>query len=43
MATQSPGTADSTGVDHGVRGPEDVTAALDLFGRRYQSTAGDDS
>ena len=36
-------TPDSTGVDHAVHGPEDVTAVLDLFDRRYRSIRGDDS
>jgi hypothetical protein len=35
-------TPDSVGVDHGLRGPEDVTAVLELFDRRYRDVRGDD-
>jgi hypothetical protein len=35
-------TTDSTGVDHAVRGPDDVTAVLELFDRRYRNVRGDD-
>jgi hypothetical protein len=34
-------TSTSTGVSHAVRGPSDVTAALELFDRRYQDIRGD--
>jgi len=33
---------DSTGVDHALRGPDDVTAVLELFDRRYREVRGDD-
>jgi len=35
-------TRDSTGVSHDVHGPADVTAALELFGRRYREVRGED-
>jgi Family of unknown function (DUF5519) len=35
-------TPDSTGISHGVHGPADVTAVLDLFDRRYRDVRGDD-
>ena len=35
-------TATSHGVSHGLRGPSDVTAVLDLFDRRYREVRGDD-
>jgi len=34
-------TAESIGVSHDVRGPSDVTAALELFDRRYRDVRGD--
>ncbi len=34
-------TAESIGVGHAVRGPSDVTAALELFDRRYRDVRGD--
>ena len=34
-------TPDSVGVSHDVRGPSDVTAALELFDRRYHDLRGD--
>jgi hypothetical protein len=34
-------TSDSSGVSHEVRGPSDVTAALELFDRRYHDIRGD--
>jgi hypothetical protein len=34
-------TPDSTGVSHSVNGPSDVTAALDLFDRRYREVRGE--
>ena len=33
---------DSDVVSHGVHGPEDVTAVLELFDRRYRDLRGDD-
>jgi hypothetical protein len=36
-------TPDSTGVSHGVHGPADVTAALELFDRRYREVRGEDA
>ena len=35
-------TLDSYGVSHGVHGPADVTAVLDLFDRRYRDVRGED-
>jgi hypothetical protein len=34
--------ADSGGVSHGVEGPSDVTAVLELFERRYRDLRGED-
>jgi hypothetical protein len=34
-------TVESIGVSHDVRGPSDVTAALELFDRRYRDVRGD--
>jgi hypothetical protein len=33
---------DSSGVSHGVHGPSDVTAVLELFDRRYREVRGED-
>jgi Family of unknown function (DUF5519) len=33
---------DSPGVSHGLHGPGDVTAVLELFDRRYRDVRGDD-
>jgi hypothetical protein len=35
-------TPDSSGVSHGVHGPADVTAVLELFDRRYRDVRGED-
>jgi hypothetical protein len=35
-------TADSFGVSHPIRGPSDITAALELFDRRYRDVRGED-
>ena len=35
-------TPESTGVSHGVHGPADVTAVLELFDRRYRDVRGED-
>jgi luciferase-like monooxygenase len=35
-------TPDSSGVSHDLRGPSDVTAALELFDRRYREVRGED-
>lgn len=35
-------TPDSYGVSHGVHGPADVTAVLELFDRRYRDVRGED-
>jgi Luciferase len=35
-------TAESTGVSHGLHGPSDVTAVLELFDRRYREIRGAD-
>jgi hypothetical protein len=35
-------TPGSYGVSHGVHGPADVTAVLDLFDRRYRDVRGED-
>jgi hypothetical protein len=34
-------TPDSTGVSHGLHGPADVTAVLELFDRRYRDVRGE--
>jgi len=34
-------TPDSTGVSHGVHGPADVTAVLELFDQRYRDVRGE--
>ncbi len=36
-------TPESTGVSHEVHGPEDVTAVLELFDRRYRDVRGEDA
>lgn len=41
-AEQADSTADSYGVSHGVHGPADVTAVLELFDRRYRDVRGED-
>lgn len=35
-------TPDSSGVSHGVHGPSDITAVLELFDRRYRDVRGED-
>jgi hypothetical protein len=35
-------TDESIGISHGVHGPSDVTAVLELFDRRYRDVRGDD-
>lgn len=35
-------TPDSAGVSHGLHGPADVTAVLELFDRRYRDVRGED-
>jgi Family of unknown function (DUF5519) len=35
-------TLESSGVSHGVHGPADVTAVLELFDRRYREVRGED-
>jgi hypothetical protein len=35
-------TPDSAGVSHGIHGPSDVTAVLELFDRRYRDVRGED-
>jgi hypothetical protein len=35
-------TPDSRGVSHGIHGPADVTAVLELFDRRYRDVRGED-
>lgn len=35
-------TPASTGVSHGLHGPSDVTAVLELFDRRYRDVRGED-
>jgi hypothetical protein len=35
-------TPDARGVSHGVHGPADVTAVLELFDRRYRDVRGED-
>lgn len=35
-------TPESSGVDHDLRGPSDVTAVLELFDRRYRDVRGED-
>ncbi len=42
-AESADATLDSTGISHGVHGPSDVTAVLELFGRRYRDIRGDDA
>ncbi len=34
-------TGGSTGVSHSIRGPADITAALELFDRRYRDVCGE--
>ncbi|MDQ6806068.1 MAG: DUF5519 family protein [Actinomycetota bacterium] len=41
-ADQAATTPDSYGVSHGIHGPADVTAALELFDRRYRDVRGED-
>jgi hypothetical protein len=41
-AEQAATTLDSYGVSHGVHGPADITAVLDLFDRRYRDVRGED-
>jgi hypothetical protein len=41
-AEQAATTLSSYGVSHGVHGPADVTAVLDLFDRRYRDVRGED-
>ena len=36
-------TPDSHGVSHGIHGPADVTAVLELFDRRYRDLRGEDA
>ena len=36
-------TPESRGVSHGVHGPPDVTAVLELFDRRYRDVRGEDA
>jgi hypothetical protein len=36
-------TPESSGVSHGLHGPADVTAVLELFDRRYRDVRGEDS
>lgn len=35
-------SASSSGVSHSIRGPADITAALELFDRRYRDVRGED-
>jgi hypothetical protein len=35
-------TLESSGVSHGIHGPADVTAVLELFDRRYRDLRGED-
>jgi Family of unknown function (DUF5519) len=35
-------TEESSGVSHGIHGPADVTAVLELFDRRYRDVRGED-
>jgi hypothetical protein len=35
-------TPESSGVSHGINGPGDVTAVLELFDRRYRTVRGED-
>jgi hypothetical protein len=35
-------TPDSSGVSHGLHGPSDVTAVLELFDRRYRDVRSED-
>ncbi len=41
-AEPAAGVTDSSGVVHGVHGPADVTAVLELFDRRYRDVRGED-
>jgi hypothetical protein len=41
-AEQAATTLGSYGVSHGVHGPADITAVLDLFDRRYRDVRGED-
>jgi hypothetical protein len=41
-AEQADATLDSYGVSHGIHGPADVTAVLELFDRRYRDVRGED-
>jgi len=41
-AEQADSTPDSYGVSHGIHGPADVTAVLELFDRRYRDVRGED-
>jgi hypothetical protein len=41
-AEQADATPDSYGVSHGIHGPADVTAVLELFDRRYREVRGED-
>ncbi|HWF71781.1 MAG TPA: luciferase family protein [Solirubrobacteraceae bacterium] len=41
-AEQADTTPDSYGVSHGIHGPADVTAVLELFDRRYREVRGED-
>jgi hypothetical protein len=41
-AEQAHATPDSYGVSHGIHGPADVTAVLELFDRRYREVRGED-
>jgi hypothetical protein len=41
-AEQAEATPDSYGVSHGLHGPADVTAVLELFDRRYRDVRGED-
>jgi hypothetical protein len=42
-AVPADSTPDSVGVRHDVRGPSDVTAALELFDRRYRDVRGENN
>lgn len=41
-AEQAAAAPDSYGVSHGIHGPADVTAVLELFDRRYRDVRGED-
>lgn len=41
-AEQAETTSSSYGVSHGLHGPSDVTAVLELFDRRYRDVRGED-